>query len=79
MAPSRYDNQTCIEYLLSTPCNYTCTNVADYKPSLSYDGVRDFLARQRFTPTGLWVIVKARVDNVETACIIVDDSVQAKR
>lgn len=68
-----------IEYLLSTPFNYTCTNMADHKPNLSHDVVSDFLAQQRFAPADLWAIVKAQVDDVETACIIVDDSVQAKR
>jgi hypothetical protein len=68
-----------IEYLLSTPFNYTCTNRAEHKPDLSHDVVSDFLAQQRFVPADLWAIVKAQVDDLETACIIVDDSVQAKR
>ena len=68
-----------IEYLLSTPFNYTCTNMADHKPNLSHDVVSDFLAQQRFTPADLWAIVKAQIDDVQTAWIIVDDSVQDKR
>lgn len=71
--------QEYIEYLVSTPFNYTCTNMADHKPNLSHDVVIDFLAQQRFTPTALWAIVNAQIDDLETACIIVDDSVQAKR
>nr|WP_223834286.1 hypothetical protein [Spirosoma profusum] len=35
-----------IEYLLSTPFNYTCTNMADHKPNLSHDVVSDFLRRE---------------------------------
>lgn len=34
-----------IEYLLSTPFNYTCSNMARHKPSLSHDVVSDFLAQ----------------------------------
>ena len=49
-----------IEYLLSTPFNYTCTNMADHKPNLSHDVVSDFLAQQRFTPADLWAIAKDR-------------------
>lgn len=53
--------QECIEYLISTPFNYTCTNLAEHKPNLSHDVVSDFLAQQRFTPADLWAIVKAQV------------------
>ena len=68
-----------IEYLLSTPFNYTCTNMADHKPNLSHDVVSDFLRQERFKPADLWAIVKAHIDDSETDSIIVDDSVQDKR
>lgn len=68
-----------IEYLLSTPFNYTCTNMANHKPNLSHDVVSDFLRRERFTPADLWAIVKTRINDSESASILVDDSVQDKR
>ena len=68
-----------IEYLLSTPFNYTCTNMADHKPNLSHDVVSDFLRRERFKPADLWTIVKDHIDGSSSASIIVDDSVQDKR
>ena len=68
-----------IEYLLSTPFNYTCTNMADHKPNLSHDVVTDFLRSQRFKPADLWAIVKDQIDDSPAASIIVDDSVQDKR
>ena len=68
-----------IEYLLSTPFNYTCTNMADHKPNLSHDVVSDFLRRERFKPADLWSIVKDQIDDSASASIIVDDSVQDKR
>ena len=68
-----------IEYLLSTPFNYTCTNMADHKPNLSHDVVSDFLRTERFKPADLWAIVKAHIADSQTASIIVDDSVQDKR
>jgi hypothetical protein len=68
-----------IEYLLSTPFNYTCTNLADHKPNLSHDVVSDFLRRERFTPADLWAIVAPYIQDCPTASVIVDDSVQDKR
>lgn len=71
--------QEYIEYLLSTPFNYTCTNMADHKPNLSHDVVSDFLRRERFTSADLWAIVQPYINDSETASVIVDDSVQDKR
>lgn len=68
-----------IEYLLSTPFNYTCTNMADHKSNLSHDVVSDFLRRERFTPADLWAIVQPQLTDAETASVIVDDSIQDKR
>jgi len=68
-----------IEYLLSTPFNYTCTNMADHKPNLSHDVVSDFLRQERFKPADLWAIVQPHIDDSENSSILVDDSVQDKR
>jgi hypothetical protein len=68
-----------IEYLLSTPFNYTSTNMAGHKPNLSHDVVSDFLRRERFAPADLWAIVQPYIDGSESASVIVDDSVQDKR
>ena len=68
-----------IEYLLSTPFNYTCTNLADHKPSLSHDSVSDFLRRERFTPAQLWTSVAPHIEDSEASVIIADDSVQNKK
>ena len=68
-----------VEYLLSTPFNYTCTNLADHKSSVSHDAVSDFLRRERFTPGQLWQIVEPHLDDTDQSVVIVDDSVQDKR
>ncbi len=68
-----------VEYLLSTPFNYTCTNMADHKSNLSHDVVSDFLRRERFTSADLWTIVQPYLDDLDSGSIIVDDSVQDKR
>lgn len=68
-----------VEYLLSTPFNYTCTNLAEHKDAVSHDVVSDFLRRERFPPNQLWEIVSPHLQDSETSVIIADDSVQDKR
>jgi hypothetical protein len=68
-----------VEYLLSTAFNYTCSNMADHKVSVSHDVVSDFLRQQRFTPADLWQIVHPHLEDSPTSVIIADDSVQDKR
>ena len=38
-----------IEYLISTPVNYTCTNFAKHLEDVSHDAVNDYLHRERLT------------------------------
>lgn len=45
--------QKYVEYLLSTPNNYTCTNLAEHLEGVSHDAVSDFLQRERLTPRQL--------------------------
>jgi hypothetical protein len=37
--------QQYIEYLLNTPVNYTCSNLAEHLHGVSHDAVSDFLQR----------------------------------
>ena len=39
-----------VEYLLSTPFNYTCTNLADHLDGVSHDVVNDFLRQEHLRP-----------------------------
>ena len=68
-----------IEYLLSTPINYTCSNLSEHLENVSHDTVTDFLQNQKFTPRDLWELVKDRIDDSEEAFLLVDDSVQNKQ
>jgi len=68
-----------IEYLLSTPYNYTCTNMAEHKSNVSHDVVSDFLRQERFTPGQLWSVVSPYLNDSDASVIIADDSVQDKR
>lgn len=68
-----------IEYLLNTPINYTCSNLAEHLENVSHDSVTDFLNNSKFTPKDLWELVKDRIDDNEEAFLLVDDSVQNKQ
>src|SRR5215203_2751172 len=67
-----------IEYLLSTPINYTCSNLSEHLEKVSHDVVTDFLQNSKFTPKTVWELVKDRIDDSEEAFLLVDDSVQNK-
>ena len=68
-----------IEYLISTPLNYTCTNLADHLENVSHDAVSDFLRREKLTAHGLWELVQPLLHDSAEAYLIADDSVQDKR
>ncbi len=68
-----------VRYLLSTPINRTCTNLADHLDGVSHDSVSDFLRQKRVTARDLWRLVEGLISDGPDACLIVDDSVQDKR
>jgi hypothetical protein len=68
-----------IEYLISTPANYTCTNLADHLQGVSHDAISDYLARAKITARQLWELVAPLLNDSQAAYLIVDDSVQDKR
>jgi SRSO17 transposase len=68
-----------IEYLISTPVNYTCSNLAEHLEGVSHDAISDYLQRERLTARGLWELVQPLLKDDENAYLIVDDSVQNKQ
>jgi hypothetical protein len=71
-----------IEYLIATPKNYTCTNLADHlqgEQYISHDAISDYLKTENLTPVGLWKTVETLIENKEDDYFILDDSVQDKR
>ena len=68
-----------IEYLISTPINYTCTNLANHLDEVSHDAVNDYLHREKLTARHLWEQVGPLLNDSPDAYLIVDDSVQAKQ
>lgn len=68
-----------IEYLISTPANYTCANLAEHLEGVSHDAVSDYLAQAKSTARQLWELVQPLLNDTTEAYLIVDDSVQDKR
>ena len=68
-----------IEYLISTPVNYTCSHLAAHLEGVSHDAVTDYLQREKLTARGLWDLVQPLVKDSEAAYLLVDDSVQNKQ
>lgn len=71
-----------IEYLIATPGNYTCTNLADHlegEAAVSHDAISDFLQREKLTSRRLWEVVSPLLQDGPQCYLIFDDSVQDKR
>lgn len=71
--------QLYVEYLISTPVNYTCTNLAAHLDGTSHDAINDYLRRERYTARHLWELAEPLIDNQGEAYLVVDDSVLDKR
>jgi len=67
-----------IEYLISTPVNYTCSHLAAHLEGVSHDAITDYLQREKLTAHGLWELVVPLLNDSEAAYLLVDDSVQNK-
>lgn len=68
-----------IDYLLNTPRNYTCTNLAAHLPDVSHDQVNRFLRDNQFSSNQLRQLVMPLLPDSPEAFLVVDDSVQDKR
>lgn len=67
-----------IEFLISTPVNYTCTQLANHISGISHDSITDFLKTQRLTAESVWSCAKQLIHDTEESFLLVDDSVQEK-
>lgn len=68
-----------VEYLIATPINYTCTNLAEHLDGVSHDVISDYLQHEPLTACTLWTLVQPLITDSSEACLILDDSVQDKR
>lgn len=67
------------QYLLSSPINYTLTNLAEHLQTLSHDQINRYLRREKLTPRLLWENVKEHIELDPQGFIIFDDTVLDKR
>lgn len=67
------------QYLLSSPVNYTLTNLAEHLEGVSHDQVNRYLRQEKLTPRLLWENVKGQVESDDEGYIIFDDTVLDKR
>jgi len=68
-----------VEYLISTPVNYTCSNLAKHLEGVSHDAVTDYLGRDHLKARHVWELARQLIKDSPQAYLIVDDSVQDKR
>lgn len=68
-----------VQYLISTPVNYTCTNLADHLEDASHDAVNDYLRREKHTARQIWELAEPLINDRPGGYLIADDSVQDKR
>jgi hypothetical protein len=67
-----------VEFLISTPVNYTCTHLSDHLKGVSHDSISDFLKKQRYTSQSVWTLASKLIRDGEETYLICDDSVQEK-
>jgi hypothetical protein len=65
-----------VALLMSTPVNYTCTNLADHLSDISHDSITDFLNKQRLTAQSVWSFTKALIRDTKDSFLIIDVSSQ---
>jgi hypothetical protein len=70
--------QRYVEYVISTPINYTCTNLANHLDNISYDAINDYLRGEKHTARTVWELAEPLINNSNEAYLILDDSVQDK-
>lgn len=67
------------QYLLSSPVNYTVTNLADHLTGVSHDRINRYLRGEKLTPRLLWENVKPSLQADPNAYLVFDDTVLDKR
>ena len=67
------------QYLLSSPINYTVTNLADHLDGVSHDRINRYLRGEKLPSHLLWDNVEPLWQGSENACIVFDDTVLDKR
>lgn len=75
----RFSKLDYCQYLLSSPINYSVTNLADHLDGISHDRINRYLRGEKLTPRLLWDNVRLLLQPSENAYILFDDTVLDKR
>ncbi len=67
------------QYLLTSPLNYTLTNLANHKLTVSHDTINKFLRKEEINIDIIWNNVKQTIKEDPDASIVFDDTVLDKR
>jgi hypothetical protein len=67
------------QYLLSSPINYTITNLADHLAGISHDQINRYLRGEQLTPRLLWDNVRVLLKSSQHAYVLFDDTLLDKR
>ena len=75
MKPTRLDYS---QWLISSPVNYTITNMADHIEKFSHDAINRYIKEDKITPKLIWEHVKSDLVTSPEGYIIFDDTVLDK-
>jgi SRSO17 transposase len=64
--------------VISTPTNFTGTNLAEPMDETSHDAINDDLRREKYTARSVWDLAEPLINDSPESYLIVDDSVQDK-
>ena len=67
------------QYLLTSPKNYTLTNLANHKLTCSHDTINKYLRDKEINQAIVWENVQASIKEDNEASIVFDDTVLDKR
>lgn len=67
------------QYLLSSPVNFTVTNLANHLNGISHDRINRYLRGEKLTPRLLWDNVKPLLQESQNGYLLFDDTVVDKR
>jgi hypothetical protein len=75
----KFSKEDYCQYLLSSPLNYTQTNLAEHLDGVSHDQINRYMKSEKLTPRLLWQEVEDDVVACVSGYLIFDDSVLDKR
>jgi hypothetical protein len=75
----RFSKLDYCQYLLSSPVNWTITNLADHLEKVSHDRINRYLRQEKLTPRLLWENVLPDLQTSVDGYLVFDDTVLDKR